>query len=86
VSPLAYKVYRGGKLVAATRWAEEAAAILALGNGGLVKVDGRLVYRQGVDGDAGDSFDAAAGIMLDRRREHELERQARLLHNCGRLA
>ncbi len=78
-SPLWIKVYgEGGQLVASFRYAEDAA--LCAGNfpGGAVKMAGRIVWKEGCERlHAGDSFDTAAQIMLDRHKDHQVERMKR---------
>ena len=71
-SPLVWKVYSPTEQVGAVRYAEEAAALVSLyGDGGQVKVDGRIVWREGRESQtAGESFDFAAGVMHGRRREN----------------
>jgi hypothetical protein len=63
-SPLVWKVYNErGELVGATRYAEEAAAVLACnGDGAKVKRNGRVVYKQG----AGRDCDGRAFVRQSR--------------------
>jgi hypothetical protein len=82
-SPLIWKVYDynavNGKteLIAATRGAEEAAAILSMSGTGTVKVDGIVVWREGKEEQPADrSFDFAAQVMHDRRRAYHAKKYA----------
>ena len=70
-SQLIWKVYNGeGEHIASTRDPEEAAALVGMRDNGKVRVDGRIVWREGQEEDhAGNSYDFAAGVMLRRRRE-----------------
>ena len=79
-SPLVWKVYSGGgvEMVGSLRYAEDAAALAAQTPDAIVKVDGRIVYRNGTDGDAGDSYDEAAGLMRLRRQKHAAAYYGRL--------
>jgi hypothetical protein len=87
-SPLVWKVYNErGELVGATRYAEEAAAVLACnGDGAKVKRNGRVVYKQGAgrdcDGRAFGEYDKAATRMVERwRANHAQQRYDRLTRN-----
>ncbi len=77
-----WKVYRNGKMVAATAHPEDAAAIVGMGGEATVKFRGRIVFRGPVDEesgvDAADSWDAAAGVMSDRAWKHHRARLERL--------
>ncbi len=80
-SPLVWKVFdgTGRTMVASTMYAEDAALVVANTLNGIVKVDGRVVWREGKEEHfAGTSYDYAAGVMTKRRREHHAERYARL--------
>lgn len=56
-----------GDLCAKCQDAETAAILLAaLGTDSYVRHGTRLVYTEGVDGEAGESYDAAAEIMYRR--------------------
>ena len=81
-SPLIWKVYNGdGEHIASTRDPEEAAALVGLRDDGRVRVDGRIVWREGQEEDrAGNSYDFAAGVMLQRRAEFHRAAQARWLN------
>ena len=73
-SALVWKVYRGRELVASTRYAEEAAAIVALTGTGVVKRDGRTVWYEGREAQpAGESYDYATAVMHQRVRDHNRE-------------
>lgn len=63
-----WKVYRNGEYVAACKYAEDAAALVAV-SGGVVKHGHSLVvWREGEeDFAAGESYDAAAELMEKRR-------------------
>jgi hypothetical protein len=76
---LVWKVYKGTELVASTKYAEEAAAVVSLsGDGGTVKRDGRVVWREGKEQmSAGDSYDFATEVMHNRVRDHNREYLAR---------
>lgn len=86
MTALRFKVYRHGstKLAASCRHAEEAAAVVGM-SGGVVKVDGRIVFRQGREVgneldevDASESWEGAARVMEERARLHQFERYERL--------
>lgn len=88
MSSLAFKVYDDqGIMQGATRDATFAATLVMHLEGGRVKHNGRIVYRQTEDdskigakigdGDAGESFDLAAETMLKRIDEHRIERARR---------
>ena len=70
-SPLVWKVYSAsGEHIASVRDAEDAAALVGLHDDGKVRVDGRIVWREGQEEDrAGNSYDFAAGVMHQRRRD-----------------
>lgn len=61
-----WKCYRDGKYVAACKYLEDAAAIIA--NGGEIRdghSPGRVVFRDGQDGiSAADSYDAVAQFVI----------------------
>lgn len=78
-SQLVWKIFSGRTLIATTMYAEDAAALVGLTPAGLVKVDGRIVWREGQESQpAGESYDATAGLMMHRRRKHHAERSARV--------
>ena len=65
-----YKVYKGSEYVGCAKYAEDAAALVALQEDGSVRLLHKYVlWTQGVDGDAGESYDAAAELMHQRERE-----------------
>jgi len=70
-SPLVFKVYNGEREhVASTRYAEDAAFIVGHCALGTVRVDGRIVWRESLEPtSASESYDYAASIMRERRRE-----------------
>ena len=74
---MAWNVYRrvSGKLelIAKTRHAEDAAALVSL-SGDVVKCNGRIVYTDLKDGNAAHSYDVAAALMhANRERHHRAE-------------
>jgi len=85
-SPLIWKVYHGAELFGATRHAEDAAAMVALG-GSTVKHEGRVVWREGREQfSAGESYDRAAGVMHARARQHGAEYARKHLSAADRAA
>lgn len=67
-----YKVHNpDGEYVAATRYAEDAAILVAeYGPGAKIKVGGRIVWREGAEEiAAGDSFDRVREIIHEREAE-----------------
>lgn len=67
-----WKVYRDGEYIAACKHAEDAAALVALSGGdvrhGHRKAD--IVWREGAEAfSAGESYDGAARIMVQRVEE-----------------
>ena len=65
-----FKVYRNGEYVASCKYAEDAAMMIALSNGGDIR-DGRnalkIVWREGSeDFSASESPDMAAQVIMDR--------------------
>jgi hypothetical protein len=71
-SALVWKVYgTAGEHVASLRYAEDAALIVGNTPDGVVKVDGRIVWREGHEQvTACDNVDLAADWMGRRRRVH----------------
>lgn len=66
-----YKVYTaGGEYVAACKYPEDAAAILAMRGDGATIRDGHaksdIVWTEGVDGQAGESYDQVAESVYTR--------------------
>jgi hypothetical protein len=67
-----------GTPVGATLHAEDAAGLVYLhGDGATVRYRNTVVYTQGPDGDAGNSYDAAAGLMYQRVDAQDKARAAR---------
>lgn len=68
-----YKVYdRDGRYQAACKEPEAAACLASLyGEGATVRWQHRaILWREGKDGNAGDSYDAAAQTILARKRDY----------------
>jgi len=66
-----------GGLVGAAAYAEDAACLVALrGEDGTIRVLNSIVWREGADGLAGESYDAAAGL-IQRRADNVVARRAR---------
>lgn len=66
-----FKVYRGGEYVAACKYAEDAAAIIAMSSSGVIK-DGhaRVVWEEGKEEQpAGESYDFVAQTIHARTEE-----------------
>ena len=64
-----FKVYSpAGEYIAACRYVDDAAVLVAFqGEGARVKLEHRRVlWTEGADGLASESYDAAAHVMLDR--------------------
>ena len=64
-----FKVYRGKQYIASCRYAEDAAAFLALcaDAGGEIRYGhGLIVWREGRDGRAWESYDAVASLIRQR--------------------
>ena len=75
MSPLIWKVYRDGEMVASLRYAEEAAAVVALGGAAVIKVNGRIVWREGREAQpAGESYDYVAALCRARRQRQTVVR------------
>lgn len=76
-----FKIYDDqGIYQAATRDATLAAVVVGVGgfDGWTVKVNGRIVWRQGSEEfSAADSYDDAAMLIYDRIEEHHRQRMAR---------
>lgn len=79
-SPLVFKIYNPTDgMYAATRYAEDAAAMVSVaGEGGYVRYGSIKVWREGAgfDGFAGESYDAAASLMRDRIRTYNARKHA----------
>jgi hypothetical protein len=89
-SPLVWKVYtstrEAAEMVGAVKYAEDAAALAAVTAEAFVKVDGRIVWREGSEGQsAGDSYDWAAEVMRSRRAAHHREHTDRLIAAAERF-
>jgi hypothetical protein len=70
-----YKVYRDKEYIGCVKYAEDAAALVAIQDNGSVRLGHSFVlWNEGVDGNAGDSYDVAAEKM--REREHEANAKA----------
>jgi len=80
---------RTGKMemVASCRYAEQAAALAGMTGAGVIKAHGRIVWRDGWEtmpvgvgpsaettDTAADSWDGAAMVMVERVKQHRLER------------
>ena len=76
---LEWRVRVNGTTVAACRCAEDAAAVVALYANQAAQVlwAGTVVYREGVDGVASESYDAAATIMVDRAELAGIARESK---------
>ena len=55
-----------GDRIARTFYVEDAAAIVALHAGGTIRAGHRVLWREGVDGQAGESYDRVAEVALHR--------------------
>lgn len=64
-----WKVYHNGEYVAACKYREDAAALVAIFSGGIVKHGHSLiVWREGYEAfSAGESYDRAGDVMEQRR-------------------
>lgn len=82
-SQLVWKVYNGEReLVASTRYAEDAAFVVGHCALGTVRVDGRIVWRESIEPtSASESYDYAASIMRERRRENHTRSYAKYLRH-----
>jgi hypothetical protein len=70
------KVYGpSGEYVASCKYAEDAAAVVAAhGTGSTIRLGHRkadVAYTDGIDGDAGDSYDAVAEVVHKRMGERD---------------
>ena len=74
-----WKVFNpAGKQVASCRYPSDAAAIVACyGDGATIRYRGRIVYRDGRDGNAADSYDATAEHALVTADKHSREAWAK---------
>jgi hypothetical protein len=66
-----WKVYRGTEYVASCKYIEDAAAICAMSGDGATIRNGHtvIVWREGIDGSAGDSYDAVVDHVYESRGE-----------------
>jgi hypothetical protein len=66
-----FKVYRGKEYIGSLKYAEDAAALVALNSDGIVKYDHRdVVWNEGHEEfPAGESYDRAADVMYERIRQ-----------------
>ena len=78
-SYLDYKVYVGKDLRAAVRYCEDAAILVGgLGDGTVIKCNGRIVWREGREEiSAAESYDRVTRIVHDRLVRHHQEALAR---------
>lgn len=66
-----WKVYRDGEYVAACKYAEDAAALVAMSGGIIEHGHSLVVWREGEeDFSAGESYDEAAELMFKRLNVH----------------
>jgi len=77
-----WKIFNpAGEYVAATKFAEDAAAVVGLyGDGAQIRLGHAkryTVWTDGVDGSAGDSYDACAEVLIRRKEELRREVEAR---------
>jgi hypothetical protein len=64
---LKFSIYNAhGEHIASTLHAEDAAMMVSARDDGSVRYNRRTVWREGVDGYAGESYDEAAMKMLER--------------------
>lgn len=87
-TPLVWKVYVGAEIRGAARYAEDAAAqVAAYGPGASVRdVHNRTVWREGEDGTAADSYDAAAEHMREASEAIRTELRMGRSRRYGRRA
>jgi hypothetical protein len=64
-----WKIYRFGEYIGATKYAEDAAALVSLTHGSVVKYDHKVVVwiEDAEDFSAAESYDRAANVMRARR-------------------
>ena len=83
-SPLEFKVYSATDMVGAVRYAEDAALIVGNTDGGTVKWQGRIVWREGrEEWGAGESYDGTAEVIWSRVRTINQRHYARQLARLG---
>ncbi len=74
-----WKVYRNKEYIGCCRYAEDAAALVALGGGVVKHGHSVLVWTEGAEQfSAGESYDGAAAIMIARLRKHNIATAVRL--------
>lgn len=62
-----YKVYRGKDYIGCVKDATDAAVLVSIQTDGEVRLGHkRVLWREGIDGHAGESYDAAAEKILER--------------------
>lgn len=65
-----YKVYRGSDYIGCVKDATDAAVLVSIQENGTVRLGHkRILWTEGVDGSAGESYDAAAELILSREQE-----------------
>lgn len=65
-----YKVYRGKEYIGCVKDATDAAVLVSVQTDGEVRLGHSFVlWREGKDGCAGESYDTAAEMILQRERE-----------------
>lgn len=62
-----YKVYRGNEYIGCVKDATDAAVLVSIQTDGTVRIGHkRVLWTEGVDGFAGESYDIAAEMILER--------------------
>lgn len=62
-----YKVYKGDEYIGCVKDATDAAVLVSIQEGGTVRLGHKkILWTEGVDGLAGESYDAAAELILER--------------------
>lgn len=62
-----WKVYRNGEYIGSTKYAEDAAALVAMSGGEVRYGHSKIVWREGQEQhSAGESYDGAANLMRVR--------------------
>lgn len=65
-----YKVYKGKEYIGCVKDATDAAVLVSVQEAGEVRLGHSFVlWREGKDGRAGESYDAAAELIIQRERE-----------------
>jgi hypothetical protein len=69
-----YKIYRGKEYIGCVKDATDAAVLVSIQTDGEVRLEhsSTVLWREGADGSAGESYDTAAELILER--EHEAYR------------